>query len=76
MIKGKGDRGGRQTIILGLSFENLNRLKKDKPIVIWREEMGIDHDIIIFAEKDEEALIKAVANPETVIHRQGKGTRQ
>jgi hypothetical protein len=70
MIKGKGDRGGRETIILGLSFENLERLKKDQPIVIWKEEMDLPHDIVIFAEETEAALIKAVQNPNTIIHDQ------
>jgi hypothetical protein len=70
MIKGRGKRGDRDTIILGLSFENLRRLKQDKPIVIWKEEMDLPHDIIIFAEETEAKLIEAVRNPETIIHDQ------
>lgn len=69
MVKGKGTRDGRETILLGLSFENLKRLKQDKPIVIWREEMDIGTDIIIFAAETEERLIDLVQGPETIVHR-------
>jgi hypothetical protein len=68
MLKGKGTRDGREVLLFGLSFENLKRLREDKPITIWREEMGIPFDIVIFAGETEETMAEAVANPDTVLH--------
>lgn len=69
MLKGKGTKDGREVLILGLSFENMERLKKDRPIVIWREEINIPFDIIIFAGETEESMAKDVAGPNTIINR-------
>lgn len=75
MLKGKGTRGDREVLIFGLSFENLKRLKEDKPIVIWREEMGIDHDVIIFAGPDEAAMAEMVRNPDTIEKHMGQSPK-
>jgi hypothetical protein len=68
MLKGKGDRDGREMLIFGLSFENLERLKQNKPIMVWREEMGIIYDILIFAGKTEASMADAIRNPDTIVH--------
>lgn len=67
MLKGKGTNNGREVLIFGLSFENLKRLKEDKPIMVYREEMGIVYDIIIFAGETEAQMAKAVQNPNTIV---------
>ena len=67
MLKGKGTRGGRETLLFGLSFQNLKRLRRDQPIVIYREEMGIPFDIVIFAGPTEQAMADQIAGPDTII---------
>jgi hypothetical protein len=69
VLKGKGQRNGRETLIFGLSHMNLERLKEDMPIHIHGEEMSIPYDIVIFAGETEEAMAEMVANPDTIIHR-------
>lgn len=44
-------------IILGLSDENLNRLKKDQPIKFNLQELGLpDYDVVIFNGKTEQDM--------------------
>ena len=69
MIKGKGERNGRPMLIFGLRKQNRKRLGRDMPIVIWREEMGIEYDILIFGGDTEESMAKDIASPDTIIHR-------
>lgn len=58
-LKGRGDRSGRDVtfVMLGLSDLNLEKLKQHNPIVIFKEELQIEHDIFIFWGADEEAMI-------------------
>ena len=75
MLKGRGTRDGREVLIFGLSFENLNRLKEGKPVVIWREEMGITYDVIIFAGPTENAMAEMIRNPDTIEHHMGRSPK-
>lgn len=44
-------------IVLGLSDENLARLKKDQPIKFNLQELGLpDFDVFIFNGKDEQTM--------------------
>jgi hypothetical protein len=44
-------------IILGLSDENINRLKADQPIKFNLQELGLpDLDVLIFTAKDEQTM--------------------
>lgn len=44
-------------IILGLSDENIKRLKKDQPIKFNLKELGLpDFEVFIFTAKDEQAM--------------------
>lgn len=46
-------------IILGLSEENINRLKQDQPIKFNLQELGLpDFDVLIFTAKDEQEMYK------------------
>jgi hypothetical protein len=46
-------------IVLGLSDENINRLKKDQPIKFNLQELGLpDFDVLIFTAKDEQEMYK------------------
>jgi translation initiation factor 2 alpha subunit (eIF-2alpha) len=58
-------------IILGLSDENIERLKKDQPIKFNLQELGLpDYDVFIFTAKDEQAMyqmMKQSINPVTTI---------
>lgn len=56
---------GRRTVILGLSHNNLDRLRADGlegHMKIDGTELGIDFDILITAAVDERAMIEAFAD--------------
>jgi len=68
MIKGKATLRGRDTFLIGLSFKNLENLKRhDDFIMISKEEVGIPFDIVIFAGETEKVLVEMVSGPGTVI---------
>lgn len=48
---------GRQTVFLGLAFENLNRIREGEPVLVRGAEIGLDVDIVIGAGRDEEAIM-------------------
>ena len=51
------------TIILGLSDENLERLKGDEPIYFNLKELGLtDTNVYIFNGKDEQAMFNMKDN--------------
>jgi len=73
MIKFTGDSvdGKRKVLGIGLSDGNLRLLREGKPIMMWAEEMGISHDVVIFWGETDEALAKSVSDgigPQTVVH--------
>lgn len=46
-------------MVIGLSDENLERLKKDQPIKFNMSVLGFpDIDVLIFNGKDEQAMVK------------------
>lgn len=48
-------------IILGLSDENIERLKKDQPIKFNLKELGLpDYNVLIFAGKNETSMQKTM----------------
>ena len=75
MIKATTTRpDGRELLIVGLSFGNLDRFP-DEPgdtfIRIDGEEMGLPIDVVIFSGETEAHLaemIKPMIGPETVVH--------
>ena len=74
MIKFSGtDEHGRTIVVgLGLSFENLDRLRRGKPIKVKGHSIGINHDIYIFAGADNDVMakqLKPVISARTVIKR-------
>jgi hypothetical protein len=51
------------TIVLGLSDENLARLKGDEPIYFNLRELGLpDRNVYIFNGKDEQAMLNMKRN--------------
>jgi hypothetical protein len=49
----------KDTIILGLSDENLKRLKNGEPIKFNLNELGLDNmNVVIFNGKDEQEMYK------------------
>lgn len=74
MLKAKGDRDGRPTLILGLSFANLReffRHPMQTYIQVRAEEMGLQHDILIFSGETEAQMGELVAGsltPDAVVH--------
>lgn len=54
-------------IVIGLSDENINRLKQDQPIKFNLQELGLpDYDVLIFTAKDEQTMyemMKPTINP-------------
>lgn len=63
---------GRKLIGLGLSFENLKRLKEGKPIHIQGEEIGFPSiNLIVFSGETEESMkddLKSFISPQTIIN--------
>lgn len=57
MIKLRGTRGDREFILLGLSEGNIAKLKEGKPIAIFREDLGIGVDVLIYYGATENAII-------------------
>lgn len=51
---------GKKTIILGLSDENLRRLREDMPILVEGSTVGIESDIAIVAGRTEEELARQI----------------
>lgn len=60
MIKLVGQIDGRPIVLLGLSENNLKKLREGLPIHIFGKEMEVAVDIVIFAGKDETDLTKMV----------------
>lgn len=60
MIKFRGDHEGTPLVGLGLSEENMNRLKQGMPILIKTDEMekllGVKAEIFIFYGQTEESM--------------------
>ena len=73
-LSGVGQRkDGRsfQLIVLGLSHENLKRLKQDKPIIVRGEEVGLpEAEILIFSGRTEAAMMReleSLVGPNTTV---------
>lgn len=67
MIKARGQRGGRDMVLLGLTNENVARLFADEPIVVSTampapQGVGLVNgpDIVIVAGADEDSIVAAV----------------
>ena len=55
-------RSGETLIGLGLSHENLERLKKGQPISVEGKDIGLDgQNILIFSGSNEEAMAAELA---------------
>lgn len=70
MLKAKGIKNGRETFMIGLSFNNLDRLRKDMPIVIHKEEVNIPFDIVVFSlptEEDMEKVIRPLLTHDAIV---------
>jgi hypothetical protein len=74
MIKATGNFDGRPVIMLGLSRANLNKFMAemgDTYILIKREQIGIERDILIFSgetEAEMAEMMKGGIGPDTLIH--------
>jgi hypothetical protein len=58
MIKARGTIDGKDTVILGFSDENIDRLRDDEPIMFDGAPYGIPMQVVIMWGKDEGALAK------------------
>jgi len=67
MIKARGTRDGNPFILLGLSFDNLDRLRDDKPIVFDGRPYGIEMEVVIVAAKTERMLMDRFIGPTTKV---------
>ena len=55
----QGDTG-KKVIGLGLSEENVARLKKDKPILVKGQDLGVEHDIVVLYGETEESIVETL----------------
>lgn len=61
MIKATARGNGRTLVLLGITDQNIARLREGRPIHIHGEEMGIGPlDICIITGKDEADLVKTL----------------
>ena len=64
MIKasiGKTDGSGVALVLLGLSHENLRRLKEGKPILFNLSDLGLPPcDVFIFSDVDEKKMTEEI----------------
>ena len=73
-MRGKGTKNGKPIdfIVLGLSHENLRRLKQGQPIKIEGEQFNLPgFEFLIFSGKDERTMGREFAElvgPDTVVH--------
>lgn len=68
MIKARGtNEKGKPLLLLGLSFGNIERLMDDKPIRFDGTPYGFQGEIMIMAGKDEQAIARKIAGPETMV---------
>jgi len=49
---------GKDILLLGLSAENINRLKEGKPIHIAGDELGLDNDVLLVYGETEAHIYK------------------
>lgn len=74
MLKAIGRLNNKSTVFIGLSYGNLDKFR-DQPgdtyIKIRGEQLGIDHDILIFSGRTEEELAEMLSQgaPFTIIRR-------
>ena len=65
MLKAIGKLNGQSTVFIGLSYGNLDKFR-DQPgdtyIKIQGEQLGIDHDILIFSGRTEDDLVELFAH--------------
>lgn len=60
MIKAilKSTEGKPDTLFLGLSYGNLDRLRESSPISFDGDEIGLNINVVIHAEKDEDTIVR------------------
>jgi hypothetical protein len=63
MLKLKMTIDGRPTILIGLSDENITRMRAGDPIHFYLEELGLgEGEMVILTGKDEEAIAMDLEN--------------
>lgn len=69
MLKAKGILKGRETFILGITKENVRRLKAGDPIYLASDKFNISHDLLLLYRNNLQDLIKTLGIDEKgVIH--------
>jgi hypothetical protein len=74
MIKATATLNGRETLMIGLSFGNLDRFRAepgDTFIKIDGKEMGLPLDVLIFSGETEahmQTMMAGAIGPNTIVH--------
>jgi hypothetical protein len=72
MLRARATIDGQPTLLLGLSFKNLDKFRAepgDTFIKIKGEEMNIPFDILIFSGETEAKMAEMVRiGPDTIVH--------
>jgi hypothetical protein len=50
-------KDGKKLVFLGVTFANLNRMREGDPLFVRGAELGLDFDIAIHTEKDEQTIL-------------------
>jgi hypothetical protein len=78
VIKAKGRINGRDTLVIGLSFGNLDKFRAeplDTFITIDGPEVGLPVDVVIFSGETEAQMANLIAEgfgPHTKVHVSGR----
>lgn len=67
-----GNSQGRRIIILGLSHENLDRLRAGKPIQLAGDALGFAGDIVIFGGETERTMAREIVDLMPKVEGEGK----
>jgi hypothetical protein len=75
MIRANGRNSKGQVLVLGLSWENLTRLRAGDPIRFDGRPYGYDGEIYIFAGRDEVTMARMIVanNPDVKLHEDPDG---
>jgi hypothetical protein len=69
LIKARGKSGkGEEFVLLGLSWENLDRLRKGEPIRFDGRPYGIPMDVLIVSGRTERDIAESLIQVGTVVH--------
>jgi hypothetical protein len=74
MIKWRTNIAGQETVGIGLTVENVAKLRRGYPVIVKGHEIGLDFDILIHYGLNEQTMLKdlqeaGMVTEQTTIHK-------